>query len=161
MVIILIHFVLLQQSQVVTGIVFSMQELGCENKHNYFLSPHHRSSFTVDCQVQGTLFLEKHTKLFVFPQNCAYLRSPHTESNAIKGRMLRIQSSNDGNAYGLNRNGSSVERTRAVWSTEEFGGVFVHYNRMKYSTGMGSKKRKNRRFLDMRVFVTSILKVLA
>jgi len=137
-----------------------MQELGCENKNNYFMSPHHRSSFTMDCQIQGTLFREKHTKLFVFPQNCPYLRSPHTESNAIKGRPIRIQSDNDSNINRLRKDGSKQGRTHVVWTTEEFGGVFVHFNRMKYSAGLGSKKRGNgRRYLVIHEFVTSILKI--
>ena len=113
-----------------SGIVFSLREMGCEDSLNYYLSPSpaHRAPVTLTCTWKGDLFREKHTKIFIRPEFCSYLRSPHTEPNAIKGHFL-----------------SPASRSRGYYSSEVFGGMFLHYNRMKYSRNEANPKSKNKR----------------
>eukprot|EP01036_Dinobryon_divergens_P031370 gene31370-40756_t len=141
------------RNQSASGIVFSVQEMGCEDGRNYYLSPHPASSrvaVTLTCLLQGSLFREKHTKIFLRPQFCPYLRSPHTEQRAIKGHF-------------------SKEKGIPTFSTEVQGGLFLHYNRMKYSRDLKRRrKKKNKRsntatttattrFLEMKRFVSEML----
>jgi hypothetical protein len=132
--------------------------MGCEDRRNYYLSPHPASSrvaVTLTCVHQGSLFREKHTKIFLRPQHCPYLRSPHTEQKAIKGHLI------------------SREEGLPSFSTESQGGLFLHYNRLKYSSNSKDvewkkrKKKKNKnnkstitsnsQFLEMKQFVAEML----
>lgn len=127
-----------------SGVVFSVLEVGCA----HLKQEPHPASVTESCIVRGSLFREKHTKLFIRTESCPYIRSPHTESFAVRGRP-----------FARNKTITLLSdlNDTQLWSTEEEGGIFLHYNGLRYSNKGKTRQSKSRKATDKAIHSVSFL----